>query len=405
MRPAHLRFDILRDWALSMFARKAKASPFLVHENPTPAGPATHAIVIGVGDYPHLNGGAERKTQDHENMGQLTSPPVSARRFASWLIESFQHPGKPLATVSLLLSQKGSQTFVNPRTRKKMQVEVADGANTQEAIVDWIARGDTHRDNLLIFFFCGHGLEASTASALLLADYGANPLASLEGALDFRQFHLGMKRCKASEQCYFIDACRIDSETLQEAKTAGRLPIQPSGRGNWPDRKAPVFFSTTKGHKAYGFAGSPSIYTEALLQCLQDLAAQKPDGPWCVNTYRLQEAVDHVVTRKALEINRVVPPTSDNTAKIDLHWLTAPPKALVYIRTKPPEALRDIVSVACNRQGVTLARAEPGKPVGRELVLQLPTGSYEFSAQFKNMREATCSEHVYPIWCTLEFTP
>jgi len=67
--------------------------------------------------------------------------------------------------------------------------------------------------------------------------------------------------------------------------------------------------------------------------------------------------------------------------------------------------LRDIVSVACNQQGVTRARAEPGKPVGRELVLQLPAGSYDFSAQFKNKREAKRSEHVYPIWCTLEFTP
>ena len=97
-----------------MFARKAKASPFLVYENPIPAGPATHAIVIGVGDYPHLNGGAERKTQDHENMGQLTSPPVSARQFASWLIESFHHPAKPLATVSLMLSPRFDRLLTTP---------------------------------------------------------------------------------------------------------------------------------------------------------------------------------------------------------------------------------------------------------------------------------------------------
>jgi hypothetical protein len=66
-------------------------------------GAATHAIVIGVGHYPHLPGGKGRpKFRAHGGMGQLKSPPESARVIARWLIENYAHPDKPLATVSLL---------------------------------------------------------------------------------------------------------------------------------------------------------------------------------------------------------------------------------------------------------------------------------------------------------------
>ena len=37
--------------------------PFLVHDVAV-AGPATHALVIGVGDYPHLNGGSGQRTDN-----------------------------------------------------------------------------------------------------------------------------------------------------------------------------------------------------------------------------------------------------------------------------------------------------------------------------------------------------
>ena len=42
----------------------------------------THALVIGVGDYPHLNGGSNARTEHHDGMEQLTSPPIPARLFA-----------------------------------------------------------------------------------------------------------------------------------------------------------------------------------------------------------------------------------------------------------------------------------------------------------------------------------
>lgn len=90
-------------------------SEFLVHAA-TVAGPATHVLVIGVGDYPHLNGGTGTLTELHGGMGQLTSCPESARAFATWVISDLNAPA-PLASVSLLLSERtGPSRFTHPRT-------------------------------------------------------------------------------------------------------------------------------------------------------------------------------------------------------------------------------------------------------------------------------------------------
>ena len=97
---------------------------YLVHDEPV-SGPATHAIVFGVGTYPHLNGGSGMLTPDHDGMGQLSSPPISAHEFAAWLIGSFNHPSKPLSTVALLVSATAPEKFKNPRSSKLYDVEPA----------------------------------------------------------------------------------------------------------------------------------------------------------------------------------------------------------------------------------------------------------------------------------------
>jgi hypothetical protein len=377
---------------------------FLVHDVPVKAAaPSTHAIVIGVGDYPHLpDGSSERKTKDHANLEQLTSPPISARKFASWLIGSFEHPEKPLATVSLLLSESKPKPFVNPRTREKSGIKLADFENTETAIQDWIKRGNLNPNNLLLFFFCGHGLALGPDLALLLADYGADEFGSLKGAIDFRRFRLGMNCCRASEQCFFVDACRTESEILKDA--TARTPIQAGTRETgptWSKLYQPIFYSTMHGEKAYSIPKQPSIYTEALLQGMRDLAAQDSTGHWRVNTIRLLEAVDHVVRRRALELKMVVPPSGDAVSKIDLNRLNGPPKALLYVTTHPPEALRD-VAIACKQEGfkVVTAQLESDKA---ELVVQLPAGRYDFTATFPGRLTCERSCHVNPIFYTLEF--
>ena len=80
---------------------------FVVHDVAI-AGPATHALVIGVGSYPHLLGGSGPRCADNEGLGQLKSPTASATVFANWLIEEFANASKPLASLAMLISDESN---------------------------------------------------------------------------------------------------------------------------------------------------------------------------------------------------------------------------------------------------------------------------------------------------------
>jgi hypothetical protein len=349
------------------------------------AGSATHALVIGVGDYPHLNGGSNARTEHHDGMEQLTSPPISARLFASWLMsKNFHNPTKPLASVSLLLSEAVPAPFVDPRNpASKFDVALADSANVRLAITEFFKRGDENDDNLLIFYFCGHGIAAGTDTALLLSDYGANPLNALEGAVDFRRLRIGMGRSKASEQCFFIDACRASTVTLIEAiGHAGQVVIGGGQRPfGLPPRRAPVFYATLNGFKAFALPGKPTIFTDALVKALNDLAADDEMGDWRISTNRIQTAVEHVAARQALAIEKQQVPTADDVSNIHVNFLQNPPQALVYVKSDPPEALAS-ASLTYQPAGGAPQAAPPEGLNGIEWALQLPSGSYDFSVTF-----------------------
>jgi hypothetical protein len=362
------------------------------------AGPATHALVIGVGAYPHLNGGSGRRTDRHDGMEQLTSPPISARMFASWLLSEFNHPTKPLASVALLLSEAIPAYFTDPRDpTKNFQVDEANAHNVRLAVEHLFQCGEENPDNLLIFYFCGHGIAAGDDTALLLADYGANDLNALEGAIDFRRLRHGMKRCKASEQCYFIDACRASTDTLLEALGhAGQIVVGGGTREpGLPALRAPVFYATLNGFKAFALQGRPTIFTNALLQALRDLAADDEMGDWRVSTNKIQIAVEHVAERHSLGINKRQIPIATDVSNIHLNFLASPPRALVYVKSDPPEALA-ASSLTYQISGGNPKPAPPSARSGTEWALQLLAGNYDFTVTRNAKPPCMASNFVRP---------
>src|SRR5262249_4049056 len=143
---------------------------FVVHEKQV-QGAATHALVIGVGSYPYLVGGNGPLTDDNEGLRQLTSPPVSARAFADWLVTSFSNPDKPLASVALLISEANNvvdgntSTYLNPKTNVSHDLERAQIDTVAKAVDEWQTRADSRVDNMTIFYFCGHGIAQSSDAA------------------------------------------------------------------------------------------------------------------------------------------------------------------------------------------------------------------------------------------------
>ena len=342
-------------------------------------GPATHAMVIGVGPYAHLPGGDGVLFPDHEGMGQLTSPPHSARAFANWLMRDYRNPAKPLASLELLVSDTQGNEFMLPNGDVK-QIERAILPRVDSAVLDWKDRGDRSPDHLMIFFFCGHGIAGGPITTLLLEDFGERPDRPLKQAIDFNGFYHGMDKCTARQQCYFVDACRVASPTLIEAYDYAGDPIiygstQPSGK-----RRAPVYYSTVVGSRAYGRTGAPSVFTEVLLRAFDGAGSDDVDGDWRVDTQMLNRGISYLLEREIGEtagLEQVSP--VDGLTRFTLHYLDRRPVVPVTVGCKPTEVNDAAVLSYCYKDGSNEVERLP--PQSSDWNIDIEEGTYCFSAK------------------------
>jgi len=367
----------------------------IVYEKPV-NGPATHAIVIGVGDYPHLPGGG---------MGQLKSPPYSAHDLARWLIEKYNCPAKPLASVSLLVSAATASPFTFKVNNIESSINVTPAVMPQVklAVREWRERGHQNTDHVLLFFFCGHGIAAGTDLALLLSDFGEVPTAPLEGAINFGAFLQGMDECKAREQCYFVDACREGSELLIKNYSYRGDPIIQS-TGNIPDtnghsRRLATFFSTLAGAKAYAAPGKPSVFTHALIQALSGLGSTDDDGgPWQVKTTRIQIALEYLMQEasKELKLSQAQFSITGDLAAITLNEVNENEFSVPVTVVCEPEVAISKAYLQC-RDSKSKVKKER-RPVRKPWCVTLPVGIYDVSAIFKSKayKDAEIQKSVSP---------
>ena len=353
--------------------------PSVIHENAA-AQPATHVLLVGVGRYPHLIGGTGPLYEEHGGMRQLSSPPLSAVALANWLISSFDHPAKPLGSVALLAAGDDSVEFTHPVSGAVTTLQVPSFANLNTAAKEWKARGDSSPDNLMLFYFCGHGIANGPDLALIFQDFGEEPDSALESALDFRRFRLGMERCKARHQCYFIDACRTgDSNIIDAAGYAGRPIFTPTTRRDrtLPVRQKPALYSTFAGERAQSRTGEVSLFTDAVLRALEGGGADDTDGDWWVDTSQLQKAVQFMMERAheqgfpSAQINPV-----DDMSTFPLHQLTADPSVPVVIGCRPAE-LNEHATLSWSSGSAT----EQRPPEDKDWDTVLEIGDYRFSAE------------------------
>src|SRR5581483_6319336 len=257
-------------------------------------GPRTHAIVIGIGAYPHLLGGTPGDARDTFGLKQLSSPPVSALCFANWLLTEFENPTAGLGSLELLISMGDTPVdYKNPRTGTEHRLALPTKAAIKTAVRAWKQRADTHPDNITVFYFCGHGLARGEEVALLARDFGDPGATTLENAIDFDALRLGMEACTARRQCYFIDACRNEPQRLQGLKTMGDNQILDPDLSiiHARDRDYPVFYATARDHQAHAIPGGVSRFTEALLCALRGAGSDDPDGTWVVDTLSLSKGI------------------------------------------------------------------------------------------------------------------
>ena len=357
-------------------------------------GPATHALVIGVGRYTHLPGGKGGKIfPNHGGLGQLSSPPHSARLFANWLLSDYCNDTQPLATVDVLISDSKVKEFTD-QTGKIFQIERASFANVEKAILDrWVERGNTNPDNLMIFFFCGHGVSRGLKTSLLMEDFGSLENNPLREGIDFEAFFGGMDKCKARNQVYFIDSCRAASANLiLEYNDYTGEPILPMAPGYSGPRSCARYYAAVPGQKAYGRDSQPSVFTEALLKAMQGAGCSGYTSRWKVNTDTLGQGLRVLIRRSQQELQTQAQISDYIDASFPLHLLKTEPIIPITLGCMPTEANLVAEMGYVYKDGQRQTRPVPD---ASDWDLMIPPGDYNFFAEFNAGIYKNNNIHVY----------
>jgi hypothetical protein len=345
-------------------------------------GPSTHALIIGVGFYPHLmDGSGSLSDRWNFGLGQLTSPPLSARAVASWLIKNFRNPDCELGSVRLLVSEKRSKPFKNPRTGKATVPAVASIDGIATAVDDWFDDGNRDEANQLVFFFAGHGLGNPPLLSLLTQSYGEKADA-FDGAIDFNGLRSGMNECKARRQCFFVDACQANTVAILRSRHAGR-PLRTPDDWDYKDPKIqPIIYSTYPGGSSASNKNEPTFFTQGLLEGLKGRGGDRSSGKWGITSRMLDKAIScHL--RHTSPGQRTTPIGVED---VFIHCLDKPPEVSVTVTCDESLAL------ACNRGATVLhERTESKEP----WQLELEAGIYEFVGS-KKKRRISKSDYVAP---------
>jgi hypothetical protein len=281
----------------------------------------THVLLVGIGNYPWLEGGSEYDPIDHEanakGMGQLPAPPVSMRRFADWFLDKFDNADSPLASLSIILSEANATPYQHPSIAKRTAPQPAGTIDeVSNAVTKWLKRANGRRDNSLIFGFCGHGLHSGNP-VLLCRDYGRNDQNPFRGAIDFEQFRIALSTRQPDTQLLLIDACRtpdLETALLGQASPGDALLAVKSltDRDETPAMQS-VHFATSLFTEAWGRNDGPSLFTEALIKALDGGAAEHSAG-WWVTTSRLHTVLSTYLQRISAKegvVQRPVAQTQD----------------------------------------------------------------------------------------------
>ncbi len=342
----------------------------------------THALVIGVGRYPHLKGGEGVEFAAHEEMGQLDSPPFSAAQFSEWLLKSYRNPRRPLRSLDVLISGPDA----NYPALGDVEIEPATLQNIEQAVGRWHASGNLHEDNLLIFFFCGHGVSSGEEQSLLTQHFGRNVLSPFEDAVSFGDFLVGMRGCKAAQQIYFVDACRtVSEEYLQRYNFTGKPIVDGVPHRNLGKTRQPVISASELGAPAYGATNKASFFTCALLRALEGAGCIELDYGWAACSDSLADGINAYLNRllaRAHGLEQVALQTNPSR-RVELHYLTNSPLVPVDVGCRPDE-FTPVAELSCAKGGQTVKqRSADGGTVWE---VELTPGEYEFRARFGDNR-------------------
>ena len=339
-------------------------------------------LAIAVGKYPHLLGGGEKLTDDPLGLGQLESPPVSLKSLLDWVLLpagnewGFSNGTAPLASVEAVCSANAAVTISTPALGQ-VALEPATQLNIQRAFESWLKRMKSHKDNIGVFYFCGHGVMAADQH-LLAEDFGltAQPWAH---AFNISLTIRAIEREVSGALFFFIDACRNVPRGF--AMTLGADPHALTGadlRKKVLRSHVTAIYATGEGQSAFApIGGKVSRFTSALLHAMSGYCGTKNPGEktWNVEGENVASAVRTLLQHNDSGEDKQVSDQLIQGASIPLLRFTQPPKVMVHLDLAP-QNLRDryelYLARGMNRFAQTL--------INGVFKVDLPRGMYEVGA-------------------------
>ena len=227
---------------------------------------------------------------------------------------------------------------------------------------------------------------------MLLQEFGESPDPKLRHAIETSNLIDGLAPSEdypdmARTQLYFLDACRISSRAFSKYETnhASVLWDVPVLNRVRDDRSKLIAYTTVEGDRAFGLKGRQTIFSTALIECLENAAAEPLDcarTKWAVSDQsllrQLQAQIDVINQRYGSDQNVVI--ESVGPRKLLLNRLEGPPLVNLELQVLPSAAL-DCAQVSvlnCYEESV-FNLAAPVTP--HPFTSQLPGGLYRVTAQ------------------------
>jgi hypothetical protein len=328
--------------------------------------------VSGYEHLPNVDAAPDLPADETFGLGQLQSAATSAVSFAEWLRDRYNAPAAPLATIRLLLSPSAKEhapAGALPATEE----------NVRKALYAWRKEFAKQPDDVAILYAAGHGIMLSKdeGALVLLQDFGAPDRGKLQNSLDVPKVIAGLVGPEmAQRQFFFIDACSVrpdlvgDMASMQRGVGFDVAEDQPPGT-------AAIYASAAPGTLALGEPGKGTLFSQALLECLEGLAATLDDASndWVIkDTSMVGPLQDRIAELAAAH-------DADQRAKLGgtlgatvLHVLPEPPPIEVELRVAPDAAAPFCFATLDDNQGHTVLKRSPVDPP--PLQKTVPAGVY-----------------------------
>jgi len=195
-----------------------------VNPNWVPGTPGIFATVIGVSDYPYLDG-----SEASYLMEPLKASALTAFRFFEWLEREHLLSGCPVAKVWLLLAPSPEELVVEPALPNTASPTFN---NIKDAVLEWRAAIDEldaedAKKSMGFFFFSGHGLEVQTDNQVLLPTDYLRFKNQLNDAVPTNNLKVGNADLQVGSLFLFLDACRNDNSRLRAKGVKGTDILTP----------------------------------------------------------------------------------------------------------------------------------------------------------------------------------